>query len=170
MYLLWCCGSNCHQPFTFIRIGSGHTVWIIFNYHRFVIILPCVCLTSFGNAETWTRGGRVVEKRGILNLCCGGPGLGLGLDGQGLGFGLGRDGLGLGRVASGGRVEWCWNPFETFWNPSVISLAWMIAPRFLPLSLSATNLPWLCTGCTLSVFKNFMHRKWEIFIWGKEVA
>ena len=47
-------------------------------------------------------------------------------------------------------------------------LAWMIAPRFLPLSLSATNLPWLCTGCTLSVFKNFMHRKLDIFIWGKE--
>ena len=23
---LWCCGSICHQPFTFIQIGSGHTV------------------------------------------------------------------------------------------------------------------------------------------------
>ena len=26
MYLLWCCGSICHQLLTFIQIGSGHTV------------------------------------------------------------------------------------------------------------------------------------------------
>ena len=26
MYVLWCCGSICHQPFTFIQIGFGHTV------------------------------------------------------------------------------------------------------------------------------------------------
>ena len=26
-YVLWCCGSICHQPFTFIQIYSGHTVW-----------------------------------------------------------------------------------------------------------------------------------------------
>ena len=25
-YVLWCCGSICHQPDTFIQIGSGHTV------------------------------------------------------------------------------------------------------------------------------------------------
>ena len=24
--VLWCCGSICHQFFTFIHIGSGHTV------------------------------------------------------------------------------------------------------------------------------------------------
>ena len=26
MYVLWCCGGICHQPDTFILIGSGHTV------------------------------------------------------------------------------------------------------------------------------------------------
>ena len=25
-YVLWCCGGICHQPDTFIQIGSGHTV------------------------------------------------------------------------------------------------------------------------------------------------
>ena len=25
-YVLWCCGDICHQPGTFIQIGSGHTV------------------------------------------------------------------------------------------------------------------------------------------------
>ena len=25
-YVLWCCGCICHQPDTFIQIGSGHTV------------------------------------------------------------------------------------------------------------------------------------------------
>ena len=33
-HLLWCCGGICHQPDTFIQIGSGHTVitpgWYIF--------------------------------------------------------------------------------------------------------------------------------------------
>ena len=24
-YALWCCGGICHQPDTFIQIGSGHT-------------------------------------------------------------------------------------------------------------------------------------------------
>ena len=26
-YVLWCCGGICHQPDSFIQIGSGHTVW-----------------------------------------------------------------------------------------------------------------------------------------------
>ena len=26
-YVLWCCGGICHQPDTFIKIGSGHTVF-----------------------------------------------------------------------------------------------------------------------------------------------
>ena len=26
MYVLWCCGGICHQVFTFVKIGSGHTV------------------------------------------------------------------------------------------------------------------------------------------------
>ena len=25
-YVLWCCSGICHQPDTFIQIGSGHTV------------------------------------------------------------------------------------------------------------------------------------------------
>ena len=25
-YVLWCCGSICHDFFTFIQVGSGHTV------------------------------------------------------------------------------------------------------------------------------------------------
>ena len=25
-YELWCCGGICHQPETFIQIGSGHNV------------------------------------------------------------------------------------------------------------------------------------------------
>ena len=25
-YVLWCCSSICHQPFTFIQIDPGHTV------------------------------------------------------------------------------------------------------------------------------------------------
>ena len=25
-YVLWCCGSICHQPFAFIHVGFGHTV------------------------------------------------------------------------------------------------------------------------------------------------
>ena len=25
-YVLWCCGSICHQLLTFIQIGYGHTV------------------------------------------------------------------------------------------------------------------------------------------------
>ena len=25
-YVIWCCGSICHRLFTFIQIGSGHTV------------------------------------------------------------------------------------------------------------------------------------------------
>ena len=28
-YVLWCCGSICHQLFTFIQIYSGHTVWYL---------------------------------------------------------------------------------------------------------------------------------------------
>ena len=26
MYVLCCCGSICHEPFTIIHIGPGHTV------------------------------------------------------------------------------------------------------------------------------------------------
>ena len=27
-YVLWCCGSICHQLLTFIQIDYGHTVWL----------------------------------------------------------------------------------------------------------------------------------------------
>ena len=30
-YVLWCCGGICHQPDTFIQIGSGHTVKCQYN-------------------------------------------------------------------------------------------------------------------------------------------
>ena len=33
-YLLWWCGSICHQPFTFFQIVSGHTVHKIFSRSR----------------------------------------------------------------------------------------------------------------------------------------
>ena len=34
-YVLWCCDDICHQPFTFIQIGSGHasTGWIV-EWHK----------------------------------------------------------------------------------------------------------------------------------------
>ena len=34
-YVVWCCGRICHQPFTFIQIGSDHTEeWrLLRNFH-----------------------------------------------------------------------------------------------------------------------------------------
>ena len=45
MYVLWCCSSICHQIFTFIQIGSGHTtVYYLQNYYWRNIMTSCVPL------------------------------------------------------------------------------------------------------------------------------
>ena len=32
-YVLWCCGGICHQPDTFIQVGSGHAVIPYFLFY-----------------------------------------------------------------------------------------------------------------------------------------
>ena len=43
-YVLWCCGGICHQPDTFIQIGSGHTVKCT--------IYVIICMTLFALENT----------------------------------------------------------------------------------------------------------------------
>jgi len=48
-YVLWCCGGICHQPDTFIQIGSGHTVQIhIMSVSWHFISFTSLCQTVAG--------------------------------------------------------------------------------------------------------------------------
>ena len=39
-YVLWCCGGICHQPNTFIKIGSGHTVCSEYHFQLYYCSSP----------------------------------------------------------------------------------------------------------------------------------
>ena len=50
-YVLWWCGSICHQPFTFIQVDSGHTVHKIFSRFTKLFLL---CLNSISK-RVWSH-------------------------------------------------------------------------------------------------------------------
>ena len=54
-YVLWCYGSVCHQPFTFIQIGCGHTV--------VYVVLVMLCL--FSRLMRWCKD----FLRRMLGIC-----------------------------------------------------------------------------------------------------
>ena len=37
-YVLWCCGGICQEDFTFIQIGSGHTVAWVFVINSKILV------------------------------------------------------------------------------------------------------------------------------------
>ena len=41
-YVLWCYGDICHQPDTFIQIGSGHTVQSMTGHDKIIVLSPNV--------------------------------------------------------------------------------------------------------------------------------
>ena len=57
-YVLWCCDSICHQPDTFIQIGSGHTVYLNSsqiskeNYLRLPLVVPGLNLVYHTHNDT----------------------------------------------------------------------------------------------------------------------